>query len=107
MILKKAQTYAFCTLALSQLFHSIGMKNMENSAFDKRLFQNKLLIFSFLLGYLIQILVTEVPFLSQAFKTTHLAFSDWIIITFFSMIPLVVHELLAWIKKIKRKQKLS
>ena len=107
LILKKAQTYAFCTLALSQLFHSIGMKNMENSAFDKRLFQNKLLILSFLLGYLIQILVTEVPFLSQAFKTTHLAFSDWIIITFFSMIPLVVHELLAWIKKIKRKQKLS
>ncbi len=106
-ILKKAQTYAFCTLALSQLFHSIGMKNMENSAFDHRLFQNKLLIVSFVLGYFIQILVTEIPFLNNAFKTTHLAFSDWIIITFFSMIPLVVHELLALFKKIKRKQKLS
>ena len=98
-VLKRAQTYAFCTLALSQLYHSIGMKNMVRSAFDNRLFKNKLLIVSFLLGYFIQILVTELPFLNEIFKTTHLHLMDWIIISLFSMMPLLVHEIIALFKK--------
>ena len=98
VILKKAQTYSFCTLAVSQLFHSIGMKNINKSIFDKRLFNNKLLIFSFVVGFILQILVTELPFLNSAFNTTHLMVKDWIIISMFSMTPLVIHEVRALIK---------
>lgn len=102
MIVKKAQTYAFCTLALSQLYHSIGMKNMFRTAFDQRLFKNKLLIVSFLLGYGIQIMVTEIPFFNVIFKTTHLQFYDWLMITLFSMMPLVVHEMIAFVNKLRK-----
>lgn len=101
-LLTKARTYAFVTLAISQLFHSIGMKNLNKNSINKKLFHNKLLILSFVVGILIQVAVTEVPFLTQFFKTTHLHFSDWIIILTLSMIPLVVHEVLHLIKaKIK------
>ncbi len=107
IVVQKAQTYAFCTLALSQLFHSIGMKNMTRTAFDSRFMKNKLLIASFIIGYVLQILVTELPFLNQAFKTTHLYFQDWIIITLFSMLPLVIHEIIAlFLKLIKKKSHL-
>lgn len=100
-VLYKARTYAFMTLALSQLFHSFGMKNLRKNSLNKNIFKNKLLIISFLLGFLIQIAVTEIDVLCQIFKTTHLQFSDWIIITMFAMIPLVVHELIFLLKKKK------
>ena len=43
-LLLKAQTYAFSTLALSQLFHSIGIKLANKSVFCKETLNNKLLI---------------------------------------------------------------
>ena len=83
------------------------MKNMTRTAFDSRFMKNKLLIASFIIGYVLQILVTELPFLNQAFKTTHLYFQDWIIITLFSMLPLVIHEIIAlFLKLIKKKSHL-
>lgn len=93
-LLLKARTFAFSTLALSQLFHSFGIKNMNQSLFNKNIFNNKLLIFSLVLGIILQMCVTMIPFFNNLFKTCNLEFKDFSIILIFSMIPLFVHEII-------------
>ena len=98
-ILLKAQTFAFSTLALSQLFHSIGIKNINKSIFNKKTLNNPLLIVSLLFGIFIQMLVTTLPFLTNIFKTSLLTIYEFIVILLFSMIPLFVHEIINVFKK--------
>lgn len=101
-ILLKAQTYAFSTLALSQLFHSIGMRDVNKTIFCKQTFKNKLLIFALFIGIGIQVCVTEITFLSKWFKTTHLHFLDWVIILLISTLPLFFHEIKILFQKTKK-----
>lgn len=101
-ILLKAQTYAFSTLALSQLFHSIGMRDVQKTAFCKQTLKNKLLLFALLIGIVIQFCVTEIQPLSVLFKTTRLSFAEWGIILLLSMLPLFAHEIKIIFKKRKK-----
>ena len=98
-ILIKAQTYAFSTLALSQLFHSFGIKNQNRSIFNKTTFNNFLLIISLFFGIIIQLLVTTIPYLANVFKTSIISFNEFITILLFSIIPLIVHEIMCLFKK--------
>ena len=98
-ILIKAQTYAFSTLALSQLFHSFGIKNQKRSIFNKTTFNNFLLIISLFFGIIIQLLVTTIPYLANVFKTSIISFNEFITILLFSIIPLIVHEIMCLFKK--------
>lgn len=93
--LNLARTLAFSTLAICQLFHAFGMRNLEKSIFDRKLFmKNKLMIFSFIFGLFLQVIVTEVPFLVTFFKTSSLSLNYWIIIILVALIPLTVHEII-------------
>lgn len=92
-ILLKAQTLAFSTLALSQLFHSLGMKNLNKSIFNKKTLKNHLLIFSLVFGIIMQLLVTMVPPLCHLFKTSILDIKDFLIVLLFSSGPLIIHEI--------------
>ena len=98
-ILNKAQTYAFSTLALSQLFHSLGIKDINKSIFNKSTYNNKLLIISLLFGIAIQLVVTMVPSISMVFKTSLLSINEFIIMLLFSIIPLFIHEIFIVFKK--------
>lgn len=101
-MLVRAQTYSFCILAVSQLFHAIGMRDVDKSIFKMNLFNNRMMIIAFVFGLVCQILVTEVPFLIAAFGTTEISFMEWFYIILTCMIPLVFHELFVLIKKIKK-----
>ena len=98
-LLIKAQTFAFSTLALSQLFHSFGIKRMNQTLFSKKTFNNGLLIISLVFGILIQYLVVSIPFLSMTFKTSLLAFKEFTAILVFSIIPLIIHQIIHIFKK--------
>lgn len=98
-LLSKAQTYSFCTLALSQLFHSIGIKNNNKTIFSKQTFNNPLLLFSLIFGILIQFIVTTIPQLALVFKTSILTINEFFIMLAFSLVPLIIHELIILFKK--------
>ena len=98
-IISHAQTYAFTTLGVSQLFHAIGMRNYDKSLFKMNLFENKAMIGAFILGLLLQIIVTEVPFLVEVFETAQLHLDEWINLILLSMVPLVSHEVIVFGKK--------
>lgn len=103
--LVRAQTYAFTVLGVSQLFHMLGMTNPKKSFVH--LFNKKewLVWTAFLIGLVLQIAVTQLPFLNIAFKTTHLHINDWLILIALSVAPLIAHEVIALILFIKDRAK--
>lgn len=103
--LVRAQTHAFTVLGVSQLFHMLGMSNIRKSVIH--LFSPKewLVWTAFALGFLLQIAVTEVPFLNVAFGTEQLKITDWLILAALSTGPLIVHEIVVLILFIQNKVK--
>lgn len=102
-IIEHAQTYAFTTLGVSQLFHAIGMRNYDKSLFQMKHTDNIAMIGAFAAGLILQILVTEIPFLTEIFGTSQLTLREWINLILISMIPLVSHEVIVLGKKILKK----
>lgn len=99
-ILKLAQTYAFTILGISQLFHAIGMRNIDNSIFSKVYHtKNRLMIFAFIIGFLLQISVTEIDILCDVFGTVQLSAKEWIFLTLTTSIPLWFHEIIVLIRR--------
>lgn len=103
MIIEHAQTYAFTTLGVSQLFHAIGMRNYDKSLFKMNLFENKAMIGAFAIGLLLQVAVTEIPILVEVFETSKLTLKEWGTLIIISMIPLLSHEIIVAGKNIFKK----
>lgn len=101
-ILMHAQTYAFTTLGVSQLFHAIGMRNYNKSLFKMNHLENKSMLLAFAVGLLLQIAVTEIPFLTVVFETVRLSLKEWFNLILIAMIPLLSHEIVVGFKKIIR-----
>lgn len=73
------QTMAFLTLSTTQLFHAFNVKS-DSSIFNKSIFNNKFLNFSFIIGFLLQILVIYTPFINTViFNLEPLSFSNLLI----------------------------
>lgn len=93
-VLLKSQTFAFTTLSLSQLFHMIGMSNVKNRLFNIIKGKNYVMLLALVMGIILQVLVTEVPFLIEVFKTSSLSLSEWIYLLLISSFPLIMHEIM-------------
>jgi len=72
-----AQTMAFTTLMLFQIFNVFNARSDERSAFAG-LFSNKLLWGAVLLSLLLQVAVIYVPFLQKTFSCVSLSIGDWL-----------------------------
>ena len=101
-ILMKSQTLAFCTLAMSELFHAVGMRDTENSIFRFNHLDNKVMILALAIGIVGQVAVTEIPFLMDVFGTVRMSWKMWLFVVVISLMPLVVHEIWFLIKKLTR-----
>jgi Ca2+-transporting ATPase len=75
--LSYAQTMAFTTLTLFQLFNVLNARSDERSAFDG-LFRNHWLWAAISLSVLLHVAVVYLPFLQQAFSTVTLGAGDWL-----------------------------
>lgn len=93
-LLNKAQTHAFTVLGMSQLFHAIGMRDVNKSVFKMNHFSNSYMIFACAVGVGLQVLVTEIPYFVKLFGTTQLSVVEWGFLVMLSCMPLIVHELL-------------
>lgn len=93
-IMTHSQTYAFTALGMSQLFHAIGMRDVECSFFKMKHLSNKLMIAAFVIGISLQVAVTTIPYLTNAFGTCALTWTDWRFLLVLSAMPLVAHEIL-------------
>ncbi len=91
--LPRARTFAFVTLACSQLFHSFNCRNLSESLFKIGPLGNLPLVAATSTSFLIQVAVVHVPLLSGWFKTEALSLSDWGIILAIASIPLWAVEI--------------
>lgn len=93
-LLGRCQTYAFTVLGMSQLFHAIGMRDVERSIFAMNHLKNKLMIAAFAIGIGLQLMVTEIPYFVAVFGTCALSGTEWIKLLILAAMPLFAHELL-------------
>jgi P-type Ca2+ transporter type 2C len=90
--LRYAQTMAFTTLMLAQLFNVFNARSDVSSAFA-RLFTNRWLWGAVGLSLALHVLVIYTPFLQQAFSTTGLSGRDWLLCVAVASAVLWVREL--------------
>ena len=93
-VLARAQTHAFTVLGMSQLFHAVGMRDVNRSVFRMDHRSNPQMLLALAVGFFLQALVTEFPPLITLFGTVRLSSAEWLRLTALSATPLVVHELL-------------
>ena len=93
-VLARAQTHAFTVLGISQLFHAIGMRDVNRSVFRMNHRNNPYMIGAFVIGILLQMAVTEISPLIGLFGTVRLNLTEWLQLIALSATPLIVHELL-------------
>ena len=102
-VLHQAQTMAFTSLAIGELFHMLGMSDIHHSVF--RLFKKKnwMMAIAFFVGIVLQLLVIEVPGVNTVFNTANLDWQEWLITAAMALIPLILHEIIVFIRFIKKK----
>lgn len=92
-VLSRCQTYAFTVLGMSQLFHAIGMRDVETSVFRMKHLENKLMLAAFAIGITLQLLVTEVPYFIKMFGTCSLSVQEWGMLAVLAAMPVLAHEI--------------
>lgn len=102
-VLATSQTLAFCTLAMTELFHAIGMRDTERSIFSFNHLDNKVMILALIVGVLGQIAVTEIPFLMNVFGTVRMTGMMWLFVVLISLLPVLVHEIVVLIRFLKNR----
>lgn len=85
-------TLCVTVLAVSQLFHAIGMRNVNRSVFRMNHLENRFMIFAFFVGLVLQIAIVEVPVLNVFFSTIALDASHWLLTLGLALLPLAAHE---------------
>ena len=98
-ILSKSQTYAFTVLGMCQLYHAIGMRDVQKSVFAMRPWDNLLMVAACIIGFILQFAVTEIPFLIRAFGTSHLSGQEWLLLSVLAAFPLFAHEVIVLFTK--------
>ncbi|MBR2341783.1 MAG: cation-translocating P-type ATPase [Clostridia bacterium] len=102
-VLHQAQTMAFTTLALSELFHMLGMSSGERSAINVFKNKNVMMLIAFLAGFVLQLLVIEVGVVRSIFSTADLSSTEWLVTAILSIIPVVAHEIIFLVKRLIKK----
>ena len=94
VVLARAQTHAFTVLGMSQLFHAVGMRDVNRSVFRMDHRSNPQMLLALAVGFFLQAIVTEFPPLITLFGTVRLSSAEWMRLAALSATPLIVHELL-------------
>lgn len=103
-VLNKAQTHAFTVLGMSQLVHAVGMKDVNRSVFRMKHLNNRYMIAALGIGFLLQFLVTEIPYFVTLFGTSRLSVHEWLMLGLLAFVPLFVHELLCLFSTAEERQ---
>ncbi len=108
LFIEEGRGMAFCVLALSELFHMLGMTDVKKSFVHVFRDKNWLLWVSFFLGFALQFFVILTPGVNDVFQlgeggVPSVQGLDYLWIFLLAVSPLVIHEIVALILFIKRK----
>ncbi len=95
--IQTGRTMAFLVLASSQLVHSFNLRSKHSVL--KEIFKNKTLVFSFVIGIILTVLLVNIPSTAMLFGVSKLSASAWLTVCGFSLVPLIVVELAKFLEK--------
>jgi Ca2+-transporting ATPase len=101
--LQYAQTMAFTTLVLMQLFNVLNQRSEDRSIFTINPFSNIWLVLAIASSILLQLGVLYIPAISNVFRTVGLGGMDWLWAISVSAIILVVGEIIKIVRKLNNK----
>ncbi len=94
---EKAQTVAFSSIVLFELFQAISCKSVRRPVFLVGLFKNKWLWVAVLSSFALQLALVSVPALQRLFHVTALSLNEWLLImgvAFVGFVYLEMHKFL-------------
>jgi Ca2+-transporting ATPase len=89
-----AETMAFVTLSLCELFRAYTVRSERLSIFKLGVFANKYMQYAVGFSILLLVLVVGVPFLQPIFNTHFPSVREWSVIISFSLLPAILEELI-------------
>ena len=90
---RTAETMAFVTLSLCELFRAYTVRSERASIFQLGVFSNKWMQYAVALSIVLIMLVVNVPFLQTVFETHFLTLREWGTVLGMSLIPAVGEEI--------------
>jgi Ca2+-transporting ATPase len=90
---QSAETMAFVTLSLCELFRAYTVRSERASLFQIGVFSNRYMQYAVGLSIVLLILVCAVPFLQPIFNTHFLSLREWSIVIGLALIPAVTEEI--------------
>ena len=88
-----AETMAFATLSLCELFRAYTVRSERMSVFRLGLFSNRYMQYAVGLSVSLLLIVVNVPFLQPVFNTHFLSPREWGVVIGMAIIPAIVEEL--------------
>ncbi len=88
-----AETMAFLTLSLCELFRAYTVRSERASLFTIGIFSNKYMQYAVGLSIFLLLLVSGVPFLQPIFNTHFLNLNEWLIVIGLALIPATSEEI--------------
>lgn len=91
----KAVTVAFCTLALTQMWHVFNMRESSGRFFDSEIIRNVWVWLALGLCLLLILAAVYLPALSDVLRLVNPGYRGWLLILAFSVLPLIVPPLVS------------
>jgi len=88
-----AQTVAFITIALFQIFNLLNSRSFKTSIFKSKLFDNTYLTISFAAMIILTILTSQTIYFQKIFNTVALSSGEWFKIVLVCLSIIVVVEI--------------
>ena len=98
-----ANTMAFATLTLSQLFHAFDVRSEDRSLWSIGIFSNKSMNEAFLIGLAMQMSVLCLPPLQKIFSVVFLTPIQWLAVLTLAITPVLVCEGIKFCRRLVKK----
>jgi len=93
---QSAETMAFMTLSLCELFRAYTVRSERLSVFRLGVFSNRFMQYAVGLSIVLLALVVSVPFLQPVFNTHFPSLREWTVVLGLSLLPAAAEELTKW-----------
>ena len=94
--LHTAETMAFITLSLCELFRAYTVRSERASLFSIGIFSNRFMQWAVGLSIFLLLLVCAIPFLQPIFNTHFMSLREWSVVLGLAVIPAISEELTKW-----------
>jgi Ca2+-transporting ATPase len=88
-----AETMAFVTLSLCELFRAFTVRSEHLSVFQQGFFSNRYLVGAVVLSFVLLMGTVFIPFLQPIFNTHALSWREWQVVVGLALIPAVSEEI--------------